>query len=96
MTCLTRNTAIRVFMTVMADILGVETNSALSPALVQVGLQDILDRIGLNFAEIESLTYRPVPTDNDTTPVTIAVPIGQRIRVRLFKAWIGSIANLSG
>jgi hypothetical protein len=96
MTRLTRNAATQVFVTVMTDILGVETNSPLSLALFQVGVQDILDLIGLNFAEIESLTYRPAPTDNDTTPVEIAVPIGQRNRVRLFKAWIGSIASLSG
>jgi len=96
MTRLTRNAATQVFVTVMTNILGVETNSPLSLALFQVGVQDILDLIGLNFAEIESLTYRPAPTDDDTTPVEIAVPIGQRNRVRLFKAWIGSIASLSG
>jgi len=42
------------------------------------------------------LTYRPAPTDNDTTPVAIAVPICQRNRVQLIKARIGSIASLSG
>ena len=83
MTRLTRNAATQVFVTVMTDILGVETNSPLSLALFQVGVQDILDLIGLNFAEIESMTYRPAPIDNDTTPVEIAVPIGQRNRVRL-------------
>jgi len=76
MTRMTRNAATQVFVTVMTDILGVETNSPLSLTLFQVGVQDILDLIGLNFAEIESLTYRPVPTDNDTTPVAIALPIG--------------------
>jgi len=96
MTRLTRNAATEVFVTVMTNILGVETNSPLSLALVQIGVQDILDLIGLNFAEIESLTYRPAPTDDNTTPVAIAVPIGQRNRVQLFKAWIGSIASLSG
>jgi len=96
MTRLTRKAATQVFVTVITDILGVETNSPLSLALVQVGVQDTLDLIGLNFADIESLTYRPVPTDDDTTPVAIAVPIGQRNRVQLFKAWIGSIASLSG
>jgi hypothetical protein len=96
MTRLTRNAATQVFVTVMTNILGVETNSPLSLALFQVGVQDILDLIGLNFAEIESLTYRPAPTDDDTTPVEIAVPIGQRNGVRLFKAWIGLMASLSG
>jgi hypothetical protein len=96
MTRLTRNAATQVFVTVMTNILGVETNSPLSFALFQVGVQDILDLIVLNFAEIESLTYRPAPTDNNTTPVEIAVPIGQRNCVRLFKAWLGSIASLSG
>jgi len=66
MTRLTRNAATQVFVTVMTDILGVETNSPLSLAMVQVGVQDILDLIGLNFAEIESLTYRPAQLT--TTP----------------------------
>ena len=81
MTRLTRNAATQVFVTVMTDILGVERYSPLSLALVQVGVQDILDLIGLNFAEIESLNYLPAPTDDDTTPVAITVPIGQRNRV---------------
>ena len=92
MTRLTRNAATQVFVTVMTDVFGVETNSPLSLALVQVGVQDILDLTSLNFAEIESLTYRPAPTDDNTTPVASAVPIGQRNRVRQF----GSIASLSG
>ena len=96
MTRLTRKAATQVFVTVITDILGVETNSPLSLALFQVGVQNILDLFDLNFAEIESLTYRPAPTDDDTTPVEIAVSIDQRNRVRLFKAWIGSIASLSG
>jgi hypothetical protein len=50
MTRLTRNAATQVFVTVMTNILGVETNSPLSLALFQVGVQDILDLIGLNFA----------------------------------------------
>ena len=77
MTRLTRNAATQVFVTVTTDILSVETNSQLSLALFQVGVQDILDLIGLSFAEIESLTYRPAPTDDDTTPVAIAVPTTQ-------------------
>jgi hypothetical protein len=44
MTRLTGNAATQVFVTVMTDILGVETNSPLSLALFQVGVQDILDR----------------------------------------------------
>ena len=48
MTRLTRNANTKVFVTVMTDILGVERNSPLSLALVQVGVQDILDLIGLN------------------------------------------------
>jgi hypothetical protein len=96
MTRLTRNAAAQVFTTVKTDILDIEADSPLSLALDQIGVQDILDLIGLNFAEIESLTYLPAPTDERPVPVPTAVSIGQRNRVRLFKAWIGSMANLTG